>query len=170
MTDDRAFSMRVSTPSDSEAVTALLMASYPRLLAASYESETLARTLPYMTRANPGLLAFGSFHVAEAEAGHLVGCGGWTSAAPGSGEIVKGEAHIRHFATHPEWVGRRVGASLLARCVSDARWLGMGKLHCFSTLNAEPFYRAGGFKTIGSIDVPMGPHHFPAVLMLREFL
>ena len=168
MTDDPAFSMRVSTPSDSDAVSALLVASYTNLLAASYDGATLGRTLPYMTRANPGLLASGTYYVAETEPGNLAGCGGWTTAAPGSGEVVESEAHIRHFATHPDWVGRRVGASLLARCASDARSIGIDTLHCFSTLNAEPFYRACGFQTIRHIDVPMGPNLFQAVLMRRR--
>jgi hypothetical protein len=39
-------------------------------------------------------------------------------------------------------------------------------MHCFSTLNAEPFYRASGFDAVGLIDVPMGPSlTFPGVLM-----
>lgn len=168
MIDDSTFSIRLSRPSDSDAVSALLLASFSNLLATRYDSEVLGRTLPYLTRTNPRLLASGTYYLAETRSGDVVGCGGWTMAAPGSEEIVEEQAHIRHFATHPEWVGRRVGTSLLARCVSDAGSLGIGKLHCFSTLNAEPFYRASGFKTIGPIDVPMGSDRFRAVLMRRE--
>jgi Acetyltransferase (GNAT) domain len=66
-------------------------------------------------------------------------------------------------------VRRGVGTTLLARCFSDALQLGIGKLHCYSTLNAEQFYQASGFETIGLIDVPMGPSlMFPAVLMSRK--
>jgi N-acetylglutamate synthase-like GNAT family acetyltransferase len=65
-------------------------------------------------------------------------------------------------------VGRGIGTSLLARCFSDARQRGIRQLHCFSTWNAERFYQASGFKTIGPIDVPMGPSlTFPGVLMSR---
>ncbi len=107
--------------------------------------------------------------VAERGPGNLVGCGGWTTAQPGNGEIIEGEAHIRQFATHPEWVGRGVGSSLLARCFREARTLGICKLHCLSTLNAERFYRACGFETIGPIGVPMGQNlTFPCVLMSRD--
>ncbi|MBV8174054.1 MAG: hypothetical protein JO151_05755 [Verrucomicrobia bacterium] len=49
-----------------------------------------------------------------------------------------------------------MGSALLARCISDARSLGIRKLHCFSTLNAERFYWAAGFNTVGPIDVPLG--------------
>jgi N-acetylglutamate synthase-like GNAT family acetyltransferase len=131
MIDGSTHSIRIARPSDSDAVSALLEASYSTLLAARYDHEMLSRALPLMTRANPTLLASGTYYVAESDQGNLVGCGGWTTARPGGGEIIEGEAHIRHFATHPEWVGRGIGTSLLARCFSDARPLGIRKLHCF---------------------------------------
>src|SRR5262249_60427884 len=109
------------------------------------------------------------YAVLEVGQGNLVGWGGGTAGGPGSEEIIEGEAHIRHFATHPEWIGRGVGSSLLARCFSDARTFGIRKLHCFSTLNAERFYQASGFETIGPIDVSMGRSlTFPSVLMSRD--
>jgi GNAT superfamily N-acetyltransferase len=161
--------VRVARPADSGAVSALLVASYSSLLAAHYDSYTLGRALPIMTKANPTLLASGTYYVAEDELGNLVGCGGWTTAQPGSEEVIEGEAHIRHFATHPERVRRGVGAALLTRCFSEARLPGIRKLHCFSSLNAEGFYRALGFDTVGPIDVPMGPSlKFPSVLMSRD--
>ena len=165
----RTFSIRIAIPSDSDAVSALLVASYSTLLAPCYNSDMLAGALSHLTKANPTLLACGTYYVADTEPGNLVGCGGWTAAKPGSGEITEGEAHIRHFATHPEWTRCGIGSALLARCVSDARSAGVRKLHCFSTLNAERFYRAAGFETVGPIDVPMGPSMtFPAILMSCE--
>jgi N-acetylglutamate synthase-like GNAT family acetyltransferase len=163
------FVIRPARPADTDAVSILLEASYSRLLVASYDSNILCLALPYMIKSNPALLASGTYYVAETKPGILIGCGGWTAAKPGSGEITEGEAHIRHFAIHPKWTRRGIGTSLLARCISDARSLGISKLHCFSTLNAEPFYKASGFDTVGSIDVPMGPTiTFPAVLMKCE--
>ncbi len=169
MTASSTSLIRIARPSDSEAVSAVLAASYSNLLSACYDTDTLNRAVPFMTRANPALLRSGTYYVAERGPGNPVGCGGWTTAQPGSGEIVEGEAHIRHFATHPEWVGRGVGSSLLARCFSEARTLAICKLHCLSTLNAERFYRACGFETIGPIGVPMGKSlTFPCVLMSRD--
>jgi N-acetylglutamate synthase-like GNAT family acetyltransferase len=165
----RTYLIRAANPTDAEAVSALLVASYSRLLTARYDSDLLARALPYFAKANPTLLACATYYVAEREPGNLVGCGGWTAAKPGSGEIADGEAHIRHFATHPEWTRQGIGSALLARCISDARSLGIRKLHSFSTLNAERFYRAAGFETVGPIDVQLGPSMtFPAVLMSCE--
>jgi N-acetylglutamate synthase-like GNAT family acetyltransferase len=159
--------IRAAIPADTDAVSILLEASYSRLLVTSYDSNILRLALPYMIKSNPALLDSGTYYVAETTPGILVGCGGWTAAKPGSGEITEGEAHIRHFAIHPEWTRRGIGTSLLDRCIRDARLFGISKLHCFSTLNAAPFYRASGFDTIGSIDVPMGST-FPAVLMKCE--
>jgi N-acetylglutamate synthase-like GNAT family acetyltransferase len=160
--------IRTARPADADAVTVVLAASYPALLAPRYDADLLARALPFMTRAHPGLLASGTYYVAESD-GALVGCGGWSHARPGSGEIVEGEGHVRHFATHPEWTGRGIGAALLARCLDEIRQAGLRKLHCFSTINAEPFYRTAGFETIGPIDVQMGPSlKFPGILMRRE--
>ena len=168
MTDALAFSIRIARPADADAVSVLLTASYPHLLAGHYDADTLSRALPYMTKANPALLASGTYYIVEREAGDLVGCGGWTVARPGTGEIVEGEAHIRHVATHPRWAKRGIGAALLVRCFNDARAHGVRKLHCLSTLNAVDFYRASGFETVGPIDVPMGPNlTVPSILMSR---
>jgi len=166
MTDMR--SIRIATPADFEAVGTLLERSYASLLAGHYDRNLLDLALPFMTRANPRLLASGTYYVAAQEADYIVGCGGWSMERPGSGEITEGEGHIRHVAVHPQWNGRGVGASLLARCFADAR-PHVRRLNCYSTLNAEPFYQACGFKTIGPIDIQMGPGvSFPSLLMLRE--
>lgn len=166
--DDR-IALRTASPMDKDAVSALLELSYSHLLAGSYDAHTLELALPYMVRAKAALLASGTYYVAQVESGGLVGCGGWTPEDPGSGETVKGEAHIRHFAVHPDWIKRGIGKALLARCIAEAESSGIHRLHCLSTLNAEPFYRASGFQTVDSIDVQMGPGIvLPAVLMRRE--
>jgi|SRR5258707_1438342 len=114
-------------------------------------------------------LACGAYYVAETDRGNIVGCGGWTAQKPGSGEITEGEAHIRHFAIHPQWIRRGIGTYLLARCLSDVRSLGIRKLYCLSTLNAVRFYQASGFTTVGPIDLPLEPGlTFPCILMSRE--
>jgi GNAT superfamily N-acetyltransferase len=163
------FLIRIANPMDSDAISALLVASYSSLLGACYDGDMLGRALPHLTKPNLALLACGTYYVAESEPGNLVGCGGWTAAKPLSGEIIRGEAHVRHFATHPEWVRRGVGTALLARCLCEAGSAGIRILHCCSTLNAEHFYRASGFDAVGPVDVPLGPGMtFPGILMSRD--
>ena len=56
---------RIAGPADSDAVSALLLASYSSLLAARYDSDALSRALPFITSANPTLLASGTYYAAE---------------------------------------------------------------------------------------------------------
>lgn len=161
--------VRPARSSDADAVTAVLTASYPVLMTASYDAAMLARALPPMVRANPALLASGSFHLAEVS-GKVVGVGGWTPERPGTGEVEPGLGHIRHFAVHPARTGRGVGRSLFAACRSQAGARGFCVFECYSSLNAEPFYRALGFHAPERREIPMGDTvRFPAVLMRCRF-
>lgn len=157
MSEDSEYSLRAATPVDGNAVSTLLEASYPQLLAPDYAPRLLAAALPLITRANPRLLSSGTYYVAEAGGNAVVGCGGWTVEAPGGGDSRPGVGHIRHFAIHPEWTRRGIGRALLDRCVEEARAHDIENLECFSTLTAEAFYRAAGFVTVGPVNVPMSP-------------
>jgi GNAT superfamily N-acetyltransferase len=161
-----SISLRLATPTDADAVTALLEASYARLLTTHYDAAILERALPSMTKANPGLLASGTYYVAEAD-GRPAGCGGWTMRRPVTGEVVEGEAHIRHFATHPDFARQGVGRALIERCFADARARGVHTLSAFATRNAEAFYRAAGFTLIETFDNRLDGHSFPSLLMRR---
>ncbi len=163
------FTVRVATPEDEPRVSELLRSCYPALLPKAYDEAILVMALPMMTRANPALLSSGTYYVAAAqECGLLVGCGGWTRERPGTGEIEPGLAHIRHFATHPEWLGRGIGRAIYTQSEMDARANGTRRFECYASLNAEGFYEALGFRTLQYIDVAMGPQlKFPSVLMQR---
>jgi GNAT superfamily N-acetyltransferase len=101
--------------------------------------------------------------------GAAAGCGGWTIDKPGSGEIVEGVGHIRHFATHPAHLRKGVARLLLEHCLAEARAAGIHIMMSQSTLPAEKFYAAAGFRPIGPIEVEMGPGVvLPAVEMQRR--
>ena len=163
-----SFTVRIATAGDEAAVSSLLDASYSHLLRHHYAPELLIVALPLMTRANPALLACGTYYVAEASDGQAIGCGGWTVERPVTGETADGLAHIRHFATHPQWIGKGVGKALLTRSIRDAEARSVSALECYSTLNAEKFYQAGGFERVRAIEVPFTPEtKFPAIHMMR---
>src|SRR5438552_12877 len=163
------YSVRVAVPADADAVTALLLESYPGLLAERYHPELLALALPLVTKADPRLLASGTYYVAELADGQLVGCGGWTVERPGSGEVMPGVAHVRHCGTHQDRIRCGVARRLMMRSFADAAAHGIRTMECYSTLGAERFYQALGFTSIGPIDVEMAPSiRFPAVLMRCE--
>jgi GNAT superfamily N-acetyltransferase len=160
--------VRVATPEDAPAVAAVLVDSYPALMAGAYPPDLLARALPMITRPHPRLLAGGTYYLAEI-GGEAAGCGGWSFWAPGGQLGIADLAHIRHFAVRSAFAGRGVGRALYERCESDARAAGARRFEAQSSLNGEAFYAEMGFAAIGRIDVAMGPDlAFPSVLMRRE--
>ncbi len=156
--------VRPATAADSAAISDLLARSYPAAYAGWYEAGLLARALPFMTRANPGLIASGTFHVAFLN-GRLAGCGGWSPCAP-DGRERAGTAHLRHFAVDPAAMRRGLGRALYRRCRDEARARGFTRLECQSSLPAEAFYRRLGFARVAAstIVLPDGTA-FAGVLM-----
>ena len=148
-------------------ITALLQASYPPLMKSAYDSDVLSVALTSMTTANADLLASGTYYIAETDRGRLVGCGGWSRQVHGVGTVVDSIGHIRHFATHPNWIGQGVGSAIYTTRERQASRLGIIQFDCFSSLNAEGFYAALGFKRIRRVEVTMPKVTFPAVLMRR---
>ena len=112
----------------------------------AYRDSVLTAALPAMTIAQPSLLQSGTYYLAETIGGILVGCGGWSMERPGSGEVLAGLAHIRHFCVHPEWTRQGVGRALYTRCRDDAKNFGVTVFECCSSINGESFYAALGFE------------------------
>lgn len=163
-----SFSIRIAGTADDAMVSEVLRRSYTALMPDGYEAETLQVALPLMVKANPVLLRSGTYYLAETDDGIAVGCGGWTAERPGSGEITPGLGHIRHFATHPDWLGRGVGKMIFDHCADVARVSGITEFECYSSLNAEKFYAALGFVRVKKMEVPMGPTaRFPSIVMRK---
>jgi GNAT superfamily N-acetyltransferase len=153
MTNDKII-IRAATPDDQESLSELLAASYAELKG-SYDPHGFDAALPLMSRANPKLLASGTYYIAAID-GAAAGCGGWTIEKPGTGEIVEAVGHIRHFATHPAYLRRGVARRLLEHCLEEARRAGIRTMMSQSTLPAEAFYASVGFHRVGAIQVEMG--------------
>jgi predicted N-acetyltransferase YhbS len=158
-----AFALRSTTANDSSAVSAILNASYSRFYRGWYRDDLLERALPAMTRANPRLLSSGTYYVAET-GGRTVSCGGW-SRAKVDGATTPGLAHIRHFATHPDYVRRGVAGAILKRCIAEAAAAGFAEIEALSSLPAEAFYAGHGFRTLAAVHVPMAGAAFACMLM-----
>nr|WP_237212619.1 GNAT family N-acetyltransferase [Ruegeria lacuscaerulensis] len=116
-------------------------------------------------QANPELVTSGSYYVAEKD-GAIIGCGGWTCTAPGTGATTEGLVHARHFAVDPICAQTGVGRAIFERCVMDALATGATRIQALSSLNAEPFYERMGLRRFDLIEVPFGSDAgFPVVLM-----
>jgi GNAT superfamily N-acetyltransferase len=160
--------LRIATLEDAEAVSSVLGPSYTRLMASAYPPDLLARTLPEITRANPVLLRSGRYYLVETATGEPAGCGGWSPDPPGRKDEDPERAHIRHFATHPDWTRRGVGRLLYERCAADAGAAGFTVLEAWASLNGESFYASLGFRPLERIETQMpGGVLFPAIRMER---
>ena len=160
--------IRAARPSDLAAVDALLTRSYPALLKGDYPPSVVVLALPLLARANPALLASGTYHVAEGEDGALLGAGGWTPAGR-QGDRRAGIGHVRHVATDRRLTRRGIGTGIMARTLEQARAAGMRAMDCLSTRTAVPFYASLGFQVVGPVEVGLRPGiAFPAVRMIRR--
>ncbi len=161
------FKVRAATEKDLTQVSDLLAASYSELMIRFYDEVLLRDALPKITRANPVLLTSGTYYLAQSKGGRIIGCGGWTQERPGTGEIIPNFAHIRHFATHPDWIGEGVGKAIFDQCKIQALAKGIRNFECYSSLNAEGFYTAMGLRRVRQVDVDMGEGlKFPSILMV----
>jgi GNAT superfamily N-acetyltransferase len=168
MSEDTVFQIRATTKRDIAAVDALLARAYPRLLKGDYPPSTLVMAVPLISRAQPVLVACGTYYVVE-EDGAVLGAGGWTVAPPGKGSITRGVGHIRHVVTDDRATRRGVARTLMTRICADAENIGLRRLHCLSTLTAAPFYAAMGFDTLGPVSITLAAGiDFPAIEMERH--
>jgi len=157
--------IRVADIRDVQCVDTLLKRSYPVLMKHAYAPEILAAALPPMTRANPDLIVSGSYYIVEQDEA-IIGCGGWTNRAPGTGVTTGGLVHARHFAVDPDCAGSGVGRAVFERCATDAGVTGATRIQAMSSLNAVPFYERMGLQRFSLIELPFGPGAgFCAVLM-----
>ncbi len=148
------------------AVGALLKKSYPRLLAPAYPPELLARAMPWLIAPQEALLASGTYYIARDRRGADVAAGGWTAGAPGGGKVTPGLAHVRHVVTDPDRLREGIGRALVSFLCEGARARGHDRIEALSTLNAERFYAACGFRVIERVLTgPPDDRTFPAVRM-----
>lgn len=166
MTRD-TLTLRPADISDAEALNSLFGQSYPALLKADYPPSVLVTAVPLMSKAQPALIASGSFFVI-CDGHDIVGAGGWSMQAPGGKPGMRGIGHIRHVVTDHRRTREGIGRALMEHIVLHAKGSGMTQLHCQSTRTAVPFYTALGFVAQGEIDVPLRPGiEFPAIFMVR---
>ena len=121
----------------------------------AYEESVLAKALSVMTKANPKLIDAKNFYVVEID-DQMVGCGGWSPDMPGTGSIVDGLAHIRHFAVDPDHNRMGIGQLIFGKSAQAAHEAGANHLQAFSSLNAEPFYHRMGLRRLELIDISLG--------------
>ena len=163
-----AIHIRPATTDDREVLEELIDACYSTVYPGWYDDVLLSAALPVMLRIDPALLESGRYFAASL-GGRLAGCGGWSTATPGTGRTEETVGHIRHFATHPDFMRSGVGSAIIMRCLEEAKREGMRVLRCFSSIPAERFYARHGFDRIDAVNIMLGDSvAFPAVLMEKK--
>ncbi len=167
MRQDDTLTLRPAEQTDLDALDALFGRSYPVLLKPDYAPSVLVTAVPLISKAQPALIASGSFFVV-CDDDDIVGAGGWTMQAPGGKPGARGIGHIRHVVTDHRHTRRGIGRKLMEYVALHAHASGMTQLHCQSTRTAVPFYEAMGFVAQSDIEVPLRPGiTFPAVFMTK---
>ena len=156
--------IRVATPLDEVPIGALLLASYSYFYKGWYRDDLLKVAMPDMTRPRPELLASGTYYAYERKE-RMIACGGWSKNDPLGLRNGAHICHIRHFATHHEYIGSGAGSALIGRCITSGKSEGITEFDCLSSLTAEAFYASRGFSHIKPIEVPMGGAKFTCILM-----
>ncbi|WP_102107845.1 GNAT family N-acetyltransferase [Oceaniglobus roseus] len=166
---EETLTIRTATAADLAAVDSLLSASYPALLRKDYPPSVMVTAVPLIARAQPRLLASGSYYVVCTAEGEVAAAGGWTWTSPAGGLGPRDMAHVRHVVTDHRRVRQGLGRALLSHAMDEARRAGVGQLDCLSTLTAQPFYAALGFRSLGPVDIRLAPGIlFPAMRMHRR--
>jgi len=164
-----ALQIRTAIPEDEQIVRDLLTRSYSLLLPPYYDPAAMAEAMPILTTPDAKLLGSGRYYIAETE-GAAVACGGWSVELPPGANLAQDAAVIRRFAVVPELAGKGIGRRLFERCEVAIRALKLTRMLVRSSLNAEPFYAALGFRPLHPIDMPLpGGGGFPCILMQRDF-
>lgn len=160
--------VRPTTSKDAAEIESLLTTCYETLLPKDYDADLLAKALPLITKARPELLTCGTWYLVEHPGnGAAVGCGGWSRSPTNASHSVP---HLRHFATHPNYVRQGIGKALWSRIRDDIiSELGpITDLEVYSTFTAQPFYASLGFEPVERVQLPIHPDFtFPSILMQR---
>jgi len=167
--DQPPLTIRTATRADLAAVDTLLAGSYPILLKPDYAPSVLVTAVPLIARAQPRLLASGSYYLVCDQTGGIAAAGGWSWTEPTGGLGPVDMGHVRHVVCDHRRVRQGIGRQLMRHILAEARRAGVGRLDCLSTRTAVPFYAAMGFATIGPVEVRLRPGIlFPAVRLQHD--
>ena len=160
--------IRIATLKDLPHLRELIPLSVRALSSEFYTAAQIESAITHVFGPDTRLIEDGTYFVVE-QAGAIIGAGGWTTAAPGRGQVRSGQGNIRHVVTDDRQVRRGVGRALMTHIVQTATAAGVRRLECLSTLTARPFYQAMGFVVAGPVTVPLAQGiEFPAIAMWRD--
>ena len=170
------FVLRAATPADAPAIAALIERSVHGLSAGDYSRAQRERAIGQVFLVDHGLIADGSYFLAETPDGRLAGAGGWSNRRALHGGHVRGDtgerinparepARIRAYFIDPNFARRGVGSILLKACETAAQAAGFSSASLGATLTGVAFYARHGYVETGGPAAAgrRGAHHRPHV-------
>ena len=133
-----------------------MKASTAAIFPAYYDAAQTASAIRYVSRADPDLLADGTYFVFEVD-GDVVACGGWSrrgrvymGSAAGVNEDrfldpLTEAAHVRAMFVRSDWTRRGLGRRIIEASEDAAREMGFRRMDLVATLPGIPLYRAAGY-------------------------
>lgn len=70
----------------------------------------------------------------------------------GFGELLS-DGHIDRFFSHKDYQGKGVGTALMEAIVTEARRIGVSRLHSNVSITARPFFERRGFRVVTAQEV-----------------
>ncbi|QMW24076.1 GNAT family N-acetyltransferase [Sandaracinobacteroides saxicola] len=173
--------LRLATPADAPALTALIARSAHDLQLADYGAEALALAIGTVFALDPQLIADGTYFLIEQE-GHPVACGGWSFRGrshggdghrPDAHDIIDpatDPARIRAFFVHPDHARQGHGSRILTACEAAAAAAGFTRGLLVATPAGERLYARHGWQVEQRYDhVLPGGMKLPVILMKKTF-
>jgi GNAT superfamily N-acetyltransferase len=120
-----------------------------------YETETLETFLGSGGLVAPLLVEGGGYRVGTRN-DRIVAGAGWGEAAPCHPEVTPyADGWLRGVFVVPEDAGRGTARQLVNAVLSDLRTAGRERVDLLATLNAVPFYRRPGWRSVRAVSLPM---------------
>lgn len=161
-----AFTIRLATPADADAITALIARSVHGLQAGDYSRAQRDAAIGHVFLVDHGLIADGSYFIVEAQDGRLAGAGGWSNRKALHGGHTHGDtgeridpktepAHIRAYFVDPDFARQGVGSMILNACEDAARKAGFTEAMMGATLTGVRFYARYGYRETAREEAPL---------------
>lgn len=153
------YDIRRATRDDVPAIEGVMRASLEFLGRTAYDQAQVESAIRHTARIDVQMIDDGTYFVAVAGDGRVVGCGGWSRRAKlfrGSADQEAGSqlrlldpatepARVRAMFVAPEWARRGIGREILQRAEDAARAEGFRKMILLAMLSGERLYEACGY-------------------------
>ena len=165
-----AETIRLATRADLPALRTLIEASVRSLSVGYLTPQQIAAELQYVISMDTQLIDDGTYYVAVAPSGQIVGSGGWGKRRAlhggdaykawhaGSNELLDPAtepARIRAMFTHPDFARRGIGRRIFDTARAAALAAGFRSLILTATMPGVPLYEALGFSVVRRYDDPV---------------